>query len=66
MRVTLNINDSILNAVMKETGIRNKTMIINLSLDEMLKKIRRNKIKKVRGKIDIDIDLNKLRKMDIA
>jgi len=65
MRLTLNVNDKIINEVMNETGIKNKTMLINLSLDEMLKKIKREKLKELRGKICLDIDLDKYRNMDL-
>ncbi len=65
MRVTLNINDTIINEVMKETGVKNKTAIINLSLNEYLKKIRRDNLKKLRGKLNLDININELREMDL-
>ena len=66
MRITLIIDDKILNEAIKETGIKNKTRLINKSLEEMLKKIKRDKLKKMRGKIDLDINLDKFRKMDMC
>lgn len=65
MRATLNLPDTIIKELMNETGEKNRTRLIRTALEEMLKKIRREKLKSMRGKIDIDLDLNKLRKRDL-
>jgi hypothetical protein len=65
MRATLNIPDQLINELVQETGEKNKTLLIRLSLEEMLKKVKRSKLKKLRGKIDLDINLNELRQRDM-
>ena len=65
MRATLNIPDALINQLIVETGEKNKTRIIRTALEEMLKKIKRKNFKKLRGKIDLDIDLEKFRAQDM-
>ena len=65
MRATLNIPDSLINQLIAETGEKNKTRIIRTALEEMLRKIKRKNFKKLRGKIDLDIDLEKFRGQDM-
>jgi hypothetical protein len=65
MRARLNIPDLLINELIVETGEKNKTRIIQTALEEMLRKSKRNKFKKLRGKIDLDIDLEKFRAQDM-
>jgi len=65
MRATLSISDVLINELIVETGEKNKTRIIQTALEEMLKKLKRRKLKKLRGKISIDLDLHKLRGQDL-
>ncbi len=65
MRTTLNIPDELMNALMAETGERNKTLLIRRSLEDLLLKIRRENLKRLRGKMDLEVDLEALRKKDL-
>lgn len=65
MRATLSIPDVLMNELIVETGEKNKTRIIQTALEEMLKKLKRRKLKKMRGKIALDLDLHKLRGQDL-
>ncbi len=65
MRLTLNIDDEIINEAVKVSGIKNRTYLINLSVNEYLKKLKRDKIKSLRGKINLDINIDDLRGLDI-
>ena len=65
MRATLNIPDSLINELIIETGEKNKTKLIKNALEDMLRKIKRKKLKSLRGKIDLDIDLEKYRSRDM-
>jgi hypothetical protein len=65
MRTTLNIPDDLMSALMAETGENNKTLIIRKSLEELLKRIRRQNLKRLKGKIDLDIDLAAEREKDL-
>jgi len=65
MRATLNIPDALMDELIVETGEKNKTRVIQKALEEMLRNIKRKKLKKLRGKIDLDIDLEKFRAQDM-
>ena len=66
MRTTLNIPDDLMKNLMEETSEKNKTRLICQALEEMLQRVRREKLKKLRGKIELDIDLEALRKKDLT
>jgi len=62
MRTTLNISDTLVNEAMLLTKIPTKTGLIKYALENV---IQREKIKELTnyfGKVNLDIDLNKLRK----
>jgi hypothetical protein len=65
MRTTLIIPDDLMNDLVEETGERSKTLLVRRSLEEMLQRVRRENLKRLRGKIDLDIDLETLRTKDI-
>ena len=66
MRTTLIIPDDLMNDLMEETGEKSKTLLVCRSLEEMLRRVRRENLKRLRGKIDLDIDLEILRTKDIT
>jgi hypothetical protein len=57
MRTTLIIPDDLINDLVEETGEKSKTLLVRRSLKEMLERVRRENLKRLRGKIDLDIDL---------
>jgi len=65
MRTTLNIPDDLMGALMAETGEKNKTLLIRKSLEELLGRVRRQNLKSLRGKMDLEIDLAKEREKDL-
>jgi Arc/MetJ family transcription regulator len=65
MRTTLIIPDELMTDLMKETGEKSKTMLVRRSLEEMLNRVRRQNLNHLRGKIDLDIDLEALRSKDL-
>lgn len=65
MRTTLIIPDKLMKDLMEETGETSKTVLVRRSLEEMLLKVRRENLKGLRGKIDLDIDLDALRSKDV-
>ena len=65
MRATFNIPDQLMDELTRETGEKNKTRLVQLSLEEMLKKVKRAKLKELRGTITIDLDLKALRDKDL-
>ena len=66
MRTTLIIPDKLMKDLMEETGETSKTVLVRRSLEEMLQKVRRENLKGLRGKIDLDIDLEALRPKDVT
>jgi hypothetical protein len=65
MRTTLIIPDDLMRDLMNETGEKSKTLLVRRSLEEMLNRVRRQNLKHLRGKIDLDIDLKALRSKDL-
>lgn len=66
MRTTLIIPDDLMNDLVEETGEKSKTLLVRRSLEEMLERVRRENLKRLRGKIDLDIDLETLRTKDLT
>jgi hypothetical protein len=65
MRTTLIIPDDLMNDLVEETGEKSKTLLVRRSLEEMLQRVRRENLKRLRGKIDLDIELETLRTKDL-
>ncbi|NOZ55114.1 MAG: type II toxin-antitoxin system VapB family antitoxin [Gammaproteobacteria bacterium] len=61
MRTTLDLPENLLNEAMKVTHTNTKTAVIVKALEELIRKSKISDLKKYRGKIDLDIDLNELR-----
>lgn len=62
MRTTLNIPDYLINEALRVTKIRTKTELIKIALENIIQKNKIKLLKKYKGKIDLDIDLDLLRK----
>jgi Arc/MetJ family transcription regulator len=61
MRTTLDLPEALLADAMKATNTDTKTAVIVLALQELVRKAKISDLKKYKGKIDLDIDLEKLR-----
>jgi len=61
MRTTLDLPENLLNEAMKVTHTSTKTGVIVLALEELIRKSKISELKKYKGKIDLDIDLDELR-----
>ena len=61
MRTTLDLPEELLLEAMKATDIKTKTKVIIIALKELIQKNRISGLKKFKGKIDLDIDMNELR-----
>ncbi len=64
MRTTLDLPENLINEAMKVTHTDTKSAVIVRALEELVRKSKISGIKKYRGKIDLDIDLNELRDRD--
>jgi hypothetical protein len=62
MRTTLDLPETLVSEAMKITNISQKTKLIVTALENLIRKEKIKEIKKYAGKIDLDIDLAKMRK----
>lgn len=61
MRTTLDLPESLLEEAMKSTHIQTKTKVIITALEELIRKSKISGLKKFKGKVDLDIDLDIIR-----
>jgi len=61
MRTTLDLPENLLTEAMKVTHTSTKTRVIVLALEELIRKSKISDLKKYKGKIDLDINLDELR-----
>ena len=61
MRTTLDLPEDLLQEAMKATHIQTKTKVIITALEELVRKSKISGLKKFKGKVDLDVDLNPLR-----
>jgi hypothetical protein len=62
MRTTLDIPENLLSEAMKVTKARTKTEVIKFSLENIIRKNKLHKLKSYRGELEIEINLDVLRK----
>lgn len=62
MRTTLDLPASLISEAMKVSRQRTKTAVIVTALEEYVRKNRIQELRHYRGKVDLDVDLNTLRK----
>lgn len=61
MRTTLDLPEKLLKEAMESTRIQTKTKVIITALEELIRKSKISGLKKFKGKIDLDIDLDDVR-----
>ena len=62
MRTTLDIPKALIDEAMKVSNQRTKTAVIVTALEELVRKNRIRSLLDYKGKVDLDMDLNTLRK----
>ena len=62
MRTTLDLPQDLIENVMKLTGAKTKSEAIITALQDLIDKQKRIKLLAYKGKFDLDLDLNALRK----
>ncbi|MBN2363468.1 type II toxin-antitoxin system VapB family antitoxin [candidate division WOR-3 bacterium] len=62
MRTTIDLPEDLVNEAMKLTKSRTKTQVIKSALKLLIQREKIKDLKRYYGKIDLDIDLNSLRK----
>ena len=61
MRTTLDLPENLLDEAMKTTHITTKTKVIITALEDLIRKSKVSGLKKFKGKIDLDIDMDTIR-----
>lgn len=62
MRTTIDLPQKLIEEAMKVSHQRTKTAVIVTALEDFVRKSRIQGLKKFRGRVNLDIDLDKLRK----
>jgi hypothetical protein len=62
MRTTLDLPESLIKEGLKVTHAKTKTALITRALKELIRKNKIVELKKYKGKIDLNIDIDQLRK----
>ena len=62
MRTTLDLPEALLKEAMKASHQRTKTAVIITALQDMVRKSRLQQLKAFKGKVNLRLDLDKLRK----
>ncbi len=61
MRTTIDLPEDLLKEAMNRTGIKTKTQVISTALEEMIRRSKLSELKKFKGKVDLEIDLDHIR-----
>ena len=61
MRTTLDLPEDLLQEAMQATHIQTKTKVIITALEELVRKSTISGLKKFKGKVDLEIDLDLIR-----
>ena len=61
MRTTLDLPKDLIDEAMKAAHINTKTQIIITALEDLIRKSKISGLKDFKGKVDLDIDLDRLR-----
>ena len=62
MRTTLDLPESLLKEAMKASHQHTKTAVIISALQDLIRKNRLQQLKAFKGKVDLELDLDQLRK----
>ena len=62
MRTTLDLPEDLLKEAMQLSNARTKTSTVILSLQELINKRKIERLRELKGKLDLDIDLDALRR----
>jgi len=66
MRTTLNISDVLMEDLMRLADVSSKTKAIELAIQEFIRKLKRERLKKGCGHIDLNVDIMKLREGELS
>lgn len=62
MRTTLDLPDALVQGAMKACHQKTKTAVIITALQDLVRKSRLQELRQYKGRVNLDLDLNRLRK----
>jgi Arc/MetJ family transcription regulator len=62
MRTTLNLPDKLVQDAMEASRQKTKTAVIIVALQDLVRKSRIQELRQFKGRVDLDVDLDVLRK----
>jgi Arc/MetJ family transcription regulator len=65
MRTTINLDDELMQSIMKVSGMKNKTEIIHQALSDLLSKMVRENIGNAYGKLNFELDVREYRNREL-
>ena len=65
MRITLNIDPDLLDAVVETTGERSKTRAVNKALEEYVRRRKISELREIAGNIDLVNNLRELEELEL-
>jgi hypothetical protein len=65
MRTTLNLDEGLLKELMDLTGAKTKTEALNQAISEMIRRKKKEKLKALSGKIQLDLDWEEMEKVEL-
>ena len=65
MRTTLDLNEELINELLKVTEAKTKTEAIHLAISELIRRRKLEKLKSLSGKIQIDLDRKTMKKVEL-
>lgn len=65
MRTTLNLEDGVINELLRETKAKTKTKAVTIALKEFIRKKRIEELKSLSGKLHLSTDWRKLEKLEL-
>jgi Arc/MetJ family transcription regulator len=65
MRTTININDELIKQVVQDTGAKNLSQAVNEVREKFVREKRKQKLFDLKGKLQLEDNWQKLRKMEI-
>ncbi len=66
MRTTLNISDALMDDLMRLVDVPSKTKAIELAIQDFIRKLKRERLKKVYGQMKMNVDIMKLREGELS
>ena len=65
MRTTLNLDEKLVQELMRTTSAKSKTEAIHMAMKELIRRSKLEKLKALSGKIHLDLDMRAREKVEI-